>query len=319
VTSTDALSAVVAPVGRLTASERLTGGLFATTFRVTLDDGRRVVVKTAPTDTGRLLTYEHDLLRVEALVYGLADGRPELLMPTVLHTDFSRTILPGDVVVVSHLSGVPLNEAGLEPGDPRTVRAETELGAYLARQHTITGDRFGYPSSPDLQAATWPEAFGRIVEALLADALRWGTDVPADEIRAAVARHEAALAEVTTPTLVHTDLWPGNLFIDPSSGALLGVIDPERAVWGDPLFDLVGADAMWNGTSEHLLAGYAAQAGAPWAVDEPAAATRLLLYRMQLTLVMIVEIAPRAYEGDWLVTYVPALRAILARALAGLA
>jgi len=319
VTSTDALSQIVAPLGTLASAERLTGGMFATTHRVTLEDGRRVVVKAAPDETDRLLTYEHDVLRTEALVYGLADDRPELLMPTLLLTDFSRTVLPGDAVVVSHLDGVPLNEVGFEAGDPRLMRAETELGAHLARQVTVTGPLFGYPSNPGLQAGTWPEAFGLIVEALLADGRRWGTDLPEAEIRAALARHTGALAEVTTPRLVHTDLWPGNLFVDPSSGALVGVIDPERAVWGDPLFDLVGSDAMWHGTSAHLLAGYAAEAGAPWAVDEPAAATRLLLYRVQLALVMLVEITPRAYEGDWLVEYVPQLRAILHRALAGLA
>ncbi|ROS26094.1 phosphotransferase family protein [Cellulomonas sp. PhB150] len=318
-TSTDALSRIVAPLGTLTSAELLTGGMFATTHRVTLEDGRRVIVKAAPDETDRLLTYEHDVLRTEALVYALADGRPELRMPTLLLTDFSRTLLPADVVVVSHLDGVPLNEAGFEPGDPRLMRVETELGAHLARQGTVTGPRFGYPHGPGLLADTWPEAFGLIVEALLADGRRWGTVLPDDEIRAAVARHADALAEVTTPRLVHTDLWPGNLFVDPASGELLGVIDPERAVWGDPLFDLVGSDAMWNGTSAHLLAGYAAEAGEPWAVDEPAAATRLLLYRVQLALVMLVEITPRAYEGDWLDEYVPRLRAILDRALAGLA
>ena len=59
-----------------------------------------------------------------------------------------------------------------------------------------------------------------------------------------MARHAAVLADVARPALVHTDLWAGNLFVDPGTGALVGVIDPERAFWGDPLADLVGVDPM---------------------------------------------------------------------------
>jgi aminoglycoside phosphotransferase (APT) family kinase protein len=320
VTSNDALATVVAPLGRLVGAEQLTGGMFATTYRVTLEDGRRVVVKTAPTETHKLLTYERDLLRTEALVYGLADGRPELLMPTVLLTDYTRTVLPSDVLVVSHLPGTPMLDAGMAGDEARSRRLEADLGAYLARQHGITGPRFGYPNAEaGLQADTWPEAFGLVVEALLADAERWGTALPAAEIRSALTRHAGALAEVTTPVLVHTDLWPGNLFVDPASGELVGVIDTERALWGDPLFDLVGADPMWNGMSAHLLAGYARETGSVWDVDRPAAATRLRLYRLLMALIMKVETAPRAYEGDWVAGFVEGYERNLARALTELA
>ncbi|MDM7830287.1 phosphotransferase family protein [Cellulomonas edaphi] len=319
-TSSDTLSALVAPVGRLTGFERLTGGMFATTYRVTLEDGSRVVVKTAPTDLDRLLTYELDLLRTEALVYELAHERPELLMPTVLHTDYTRTVLPSDVLVVSHLPGTPMLDAGLGADDPRTERLERDLGAYLAHQHTLTGTRFGYPNAETgLQADAWPEAFSLIVEALLADAARWGTALPDDEIRAALRRHAGALAHVTTPVLVHTDLWPGNLFVDPATGELLGVIDTERAMWGDPLLDLVGIDPMWHGVSPRVLAGYGATSGAAWDVEEPDAAARLLLYRLLMALIMKVETAPRAYEGDWVADFVARYEENLARALTALA
>src|SRR5690606_15886168 len=47
----DAVAALGAPLGALVEAVRLEGGYFATSYRVTLDDGTRVVVKTAPTDT----------------------------------------------------------------------------------------------------------------------------------------------------------------------------------------------------------------------------------------------------------------------------
>ncbi|MCL3862475.1 phosphotransferase family protein [Actinotalea sp. K2] len=105
-----ALATVLAPLGVVHRVERLTGGMFATTYRVTLQGTRpgrttRVVVKTAPTQTDRLLTHELDLVRTEAAVYRLAADRPDLLMPRVLLTDFTRAVLPSDVLVVTHLEG----------------------------------------------------------------------------------------------------------------------------------------------------------------------------------------------------------------------
>lgn len=308
----DALTSLVAPLGVLEDAELLTGGQFATTYRVTLADGERVVVKTAPSRTDQLLAYEHDLLRAEALVYTLAASRPALLMPTVLHTDFSRTLLPSDALVVSHLPGVPLVDAGFGPSDARTVRAERDTGAVLAALHAVTGPAFGYPCGR--QAATWTESFTGMIDELLDDAARWSVPVPADDVRSALARHAHVLADVTTPALVHTDLWAGNVFVDPGTGSVVGVIDPERAFWGDPLADLVGIDPMGRepGTPA-VLAGYG-----PIDVDSPSARTRLELYRMRLCLVMTIEITPRKFEGDWVEPHRAAVTTNLHAALASL-
>lgn len=297
------LGTVLADVGELRSAEPLTGGFFATTYGVEFVDGRRVVVKIGPADTSRLLTYEHDLVRAEALVYGLGTDRPDLLFPQLVTTDFSRTAVNGDVVVASHLDGLPWDRAGFDSpaADPRARRAQRDLGALMARLHTVTGARFGYPmSETGLVGATWPEAFGRIVDALLDDARRWDVDVPDDEIRDALATHADALARVRTPVLVHHDLWPGNLFVDPGTGALTGVIDPERALWGDPLLDLLGADqAGTDPLPPALLEGYAEQAGVPLDVSSPDAVTRLRLYRVLWSLIWVVEATPRGYDGDF--------------------
>ena len=311
----DALTTLVAPLGTLTDVELLTGGQFATTYRVTLTDGTRVVVKTAPTRSDQLLTYERDLLRAEAQVYGLAADRPDLLMPRVLLTDFSRTLLPGDALVVSHLPGVPLVDAGFGPSssDPRTARAERETGAVLAALHGLVGPAYGYPCGR--QEPTWTASFTGMIDELLADAEHWSVPVPADEVRAVMDRHAAVLADVTVPALVHTDLWAGNVFVEPLTGELVGVIDPERAFWGDPLADLVGVDPMGREPGTPFVrAGYGALD-----VDSPSARVRLDLYRMRLCLVMMIEMTPRQFEGDWVEPHRVAVTANLHRALDALA
>jgi aminoglycoside phosphotransferase (APT) family kinase protein len=309
---TDALRRVVAPIGDLVDAARLDGGTFATTYRVTRADGRRVVVKTAPTDPTGLFTYEHQLIRTEAEVYALAAEHPGLLMPALLHVDLTGGVLAGDVVVAAFLDGVPWNEAGFGPADedPRAARAQADLGALVARIGTVTGETFGYPQSPALQHPTWRGAFTAIVEAVLGDAERAGVDVPADRARAALDRHAAALDEVTVPRLVHTDLWPGNLFVDPATGALLGVIDPERALWGDPLIELVGAHPQQDVLPAAVVGAID--------VTSPGAVARLALGRMWLALVQTVEGTLRGYTGDWAARYEEGSRASLARALTAL-
>ena len=313
------LAVVLAPLGQLDRAERLMGGMFATTYRATFTDGARVVVKTAPTDTHRLLSYELDLVRTEAAVYALAADRPDLLMPAVLLTDFTRAVLPSDVLVASHLDGVPLADVvDLAPGVADAV--QRNLGAFMARLHTVRGARFGYPNlAAGLSAPTWPEAFALMVGALLDDAERWGTPLPSDEVRGALLRHRGALAEVTTPVLVHMDLWAANIFVDPATGELTGVIDPERAVWGDPLLELAGADQDGRGPAPApLLAGYAA-AGGTLALATASGEVRLLLYRLYMSLVLLVEIAPRGFAGDWLVAHRATGRSNLRAALDALA
>jgi hypothetical protein len=98
-----------------------------------------------------------------------------------------------------------------------------------------------------------------MVEALLEDAERWQSplDAPPAEIRRFVAEGGDALEEVTEPRLVHFDLWPGNIFLDPaddgSHARITGLIDHERAFWGDPAAELVslafGGDTARTATS----------------------------------------------------------------------
>ncbi|GAA3220942.1 phosphotransferase family protein [Oerskovia jenensis] len=342
----DQLARLVSPLGEIAAAAPLDGGLFASTFRVDLTDGRRVVVKITSADTSRLLRYEHGILGTEETVYRLVADRPDLLMPRVVHSDFSRSVLDGDALVVTFLDGAVWNT--LPPlDDDATARVHHDLGAFMARLHTVTGDTFGYPApASGMSAATWPQAFGLMVEALLADAGTWGVDLPVEALRAVVARHHDALAEVTVPRLVHADLWPGNLFLSdatsgsldaPSPPRLSGVIDTERCLWADPLYELAGADQLGLGpVPPALAAGYRA-AGGHLPVDEPwfaaptpgefrpdgvapdgsdavgrvrpgastlgAGDVRLLLYRAYISAVLVTEVVPRDYQGEWVQGY----------------
>jgi aminoglycoside phosphotransferase (APT) family kinase protein len=292
----------------------LTGGLFAAVQQVELSDGRTVVTKTGVSPAiprPPLLTYERDLLRAEIALLRAAAPAP-VPTPAVLHADLTRCLVDVDVLVMEHVPGTSWQEVRTALPDDVNRRTEHEWGGVLAGFHTQTGRLFGYPSSPGLQGQHWPEVFSAMVDALLTDAVTWGVDVEAGRVRAALADATGALAPVTEPVLVHMDLWPGNVLIDTSTGRITGVVDLERGIFGDPLMDLVGAEAMSVvAPSAGLLEGYRSAGG--HLPDEPTSGTlsgfdaaadrRLALYRLYLTLLMTIEIVPRAYAGDWLGEY----------------
>lgn len=291
----DAIARVLAPLGELTSLDVLEGGTFASVWEAAFASGEVAIVKIAPPDDApSLLRYEQRMLRTEAWAMRLAEQRG-WPYPRLLLVDTSREVLPVDVLAMSRMPGERWDLAEPTMSREANDRAKRELGAVLARVHAEVGSEFGYPSSSTLRAATWPDAVLAIVESLLADARGAGVPLPEGRILAAFTGGRETLAAVTVPRLVHADPWPGNVFVRPETGEVLGLIDVERAMWADPLFDVVAGDAMNVADPDPRLASVDA-----FSADELA---RIRLYRIWFTVLMTTEIVPRGFEGEWLVEY----------------
>ncbi|GII77274.1 phosphotransferase [Sphaerisporangium rufum] len=284
----------------VTSTEELTDGFANAVWRIALADGRQVVLKAAPPPDLPQLRYERELLRTEAMVYHLATpaGVP---LARLLHSAFDHPRLGGDFLVLSALDGVPWNQAtGLSDADQAALRHE--LGAHLARLHTIPGEGvFGYPYA-GLTGPTWRDAFLVMTGALLDDAVRYETTLPCSLLDIAAAVHGDAhlLEEVTAPVLVHADVWPGNVFLTPPSAGrprIQAIIDLERAFWGDPLADFVTPTIFGElREDDPIVAGYR-QAGGVLEFT-PQARRREAMYRVYLYLLMLIEETPRGYPEE---------------------
>lgn len=282
----------------------LTDGMFSAAFRVRLTDGRDVVLKVAPPRDAALLTYERDIMRTEVLFYRLARERTAAPLPDLLysgHVDDSPggTAEDFDFLFLSMLTGTPVSALRPRLSGPLHAMLRRDLGRIVAGLHTLTGTGFGYPQeTAGLLAADWPGAFTLMIEAVLADAARYGVGVPADRVRAAVRACRGALAEVVTPVLTHFDIWDANVFVELSEESVRvdGLIDPERAFWGDPYADFAVMGLTGDIQDDlDFLAGYREAGGV--AEFTPPACLRLTCYRIYLFLIMIVEAAPRGYTG----------------------
>ncbi|WP_084958561.1 phosphotransferase family protein [Thermoactinospora rubra] len=287
----DALIARVLGAG-VRACAELTDGFANAVWRLALDDGREVVLKLAPPPELEQLTYERNLLRMEAEAYALA-ARAGVPVARLLKAVFDDPVLGGDFLILSALDGTPWNQARLDPDVEAGLRRE--LGRHLARLNAVTGREFGYPHA-GLAAPTWREAFLAMVGAVLDDTVRYPTPlpVPVPELRSAVKAASEALEEVREPRLVHFDVWPGNVFLDLSGPPRIqALIDHERAFWGDPLAEFVTPTVFGElREDDPLLAGY--REVSPLELT-PSARIRLDLYRLYLSLILLVENGPRQY------------------------
>ena len=261
----------------LAAHVELTEGMFNTAYRLTAADGRETVLKVAPPPDVPLLTYERDLMRTEALAFELMAARGLPVPEVLLHED--------GLLLMTALRGEPWSAARPRLTDAEHGALRRELGTIVRELHRITGDVFGYAQGPN--AATWREAFTAMVDAVLADADRFGVELP--DVRPAVEARAHLLDEVTEPVLVHFDLWEANIFL--AGGHVEGIIDPERALFGDPLAEIATV-ALFSDLDDDYKAGYGIEG------FSEAEETRIALYRAYLCLVMIVEGVPRGYAGE---------------------
>jgi aminoglycoside phosphotransferase (APT) family kinase protein len=273
----------------LAGCEEFTDGAFSAVYGVTVD-GRELVLKVAPPPDLRLMRYEVDVAHIEAEFYRRA-GAAGLPLPRLYAADPELGYL-----LVERLRGESLRTAREAMTPAELARVRHELGSICARLGRVTGPRFGYPRRDGhTRSASWRTSFLTFMEDVLADAVEYGRELPApaEAIGELVGRHADLLEDVTTPTLVHFDLWDGNVFVVPGPDGyrVEGIIDGERAFYGDPIAELVSLGLFRNPAElPGLLDGFL---GRPLTERERA---RLRLYTVYLYLIMVTEDATRGFD-----------------------
>ncbi len=274
------------------AFDELTDGFFNAAYALTLADGLRCVLKVAPPDAVPVLHYERDILAAEVGVLRLLRQRTNIPVPEVYHHDTSRRLLDNDYYLMAFIEGSPLHKLreSLSPEEAWAVDRAT--GGYLRQMNDIAGSCFGYFAHPQPAGQSWRTTFEAMVAGVLADgeALDVPLPLPYPAIAERVASAAAVLDAVAEPRLVHWDLWDGNIFVDPATKRITGIIDFERALWGDPLMEATfvfappaGLAAFTEGYGQTLLA-------------TPAQIQRRTLYNIYLFLIMVIECRYRQYE-----------------------
>ncbi len=264
-------------------------GWFNVAYRMRLSDGRAVVLKIAPSPAVEVLTYERGAMAVELAALRLITKHTSVPVPTIEFADLSRDLCDADYFFMPYIDADNLGiaKAGLPTSDLDAYHEA--LGSANRELNSIRGPNFGPLDGPG--DASWRAVFTNLVEDALRDGERRQVDLgwDYDVIREVLGAHAASLDEVTEPAYVEWDLWDSNVMI--RDGAIVSIIDHERAFYGDPLIEagFIGTQLPQFGTSDAFMRGY----GRGPLTD--AEQVRRRLYCLHLGLIMVIETVYRGH------------------------
>lgn len=220
-TGADVAHRIAAALGRAVVTSRpLTGGCVSDVRAVELADGSRCVVKVASAGG---LEVEGWMLRYLAEHTGLP-------VPAVIHSE--------DTMLV--LEEVRCDDSGIGPA------AECDAADHLAALHEVTGPRFGLTRDTVIGGLPQPNGWSRLWVEFLRDSRLLFMGRRALDERAISAACFARLerlcvrlgewiAEPTAASLVHGDVWAGNVLI--RKGRVAAFVDPA-IYFADPEIEL---------------------------------------------------------------------------------
>ena len=204
-----------------TGIQRLKGGMVNTVLRLDLDAPPHHAVVKLHGPAG------HDFA-AEARALRYLRTETACPVPRVLLEDDTAELVPHALLLLEHVPGRCLD--GLDPGPAARMELERQLADVLAELHEHKGSHWGAVDALD-GPPTWAELFGpRLADVRahpdLGPRLEPGVLDLVDE---AIDAAPSWLADADTPTLVHGDVWDGNMLVLPDGDGwrLSGLLDPD--------------------------------------------------------------------------------------------
>ena len=265
----------------------LTEGYFNIAYEVELSNGKKTVLKIAPSKEIRVMTYEQNIMYSEVQAMRIVRENCNVPVAEIYGYDDSCTICKSPYFFMEKLSGESLNSIKETLAAEQIDSIYSETGTMIHSVNSIPCPCFGYPGQPEYQGTEWYSVFYRMIEALLEDAKQVNVDIKisSDELISELKRDRAVFEEVIEPSFVHWDCWDGNIFVE--NGKVVGIIDWERVLWADLLMEV--GFRTYN-------ANPAFQKGYGLEVLSEHQQRRALWYDIYLMLSMTIECEYRKYE-----------------------
>lgn len=231
-----ALCAAAFPERAVSSITELTEGMFNAAYRVDFADGGASVLKITSADASGLLSNEISLMQAEVAAMRIIreHGLPHVVQ--VQYADFTRTRCSGSYFFMECLPGRSLHAWRSEISAETAAHVQTQVGAFQRQLTAIRSEHFGLLGD-GRRFDTLHEMVRYMFENVLRDAQARNVDLglSADELLSRLDADRSLFDDVKTPSLVHWDMWEGNIFAH--NGELCGIIDWERAMWAEPFMD----------------------------------------------------------------------------------
>lgn len=286
-----ALAAAAFPDKQVRAVTELTEGMFNAVYRFDFMDDTASILKVAAASTEGLLSNEINLMQAEVSAMKLLRSRGVPYIPQVQFSDFSRTLCSGTYFFMEAMPGRSLNSCQAEMSEDAVNAVLHEVGLLQRQTADIHRMHFGLAGDDRLFDTLYDMVY-YMFSNVLRDAAKKNVAfcfAPC-VLRTRLERDRACFDQVRLPSLVHWDMWEGNIFVH--EGRLSGVIDWERTVWGDPLMEDRFRTKSWRPA---FLEGFGKT------IFTLAEKRRILWYDVFLYVTMLTECHYRQYENsaDW--------------------
>lgn len=277
------------PQKEMVSCTELTEGMCNAAYLVQFSDGSKSVLKIASDNREGFMSNEVNLMDAEVKAMRLVQESGLVKVADVQYYDTSKTLCSGKYFFMEALEGQSYFSIGEQLTEEDKARLNFEVGQIEKRLSTICGQSFGLLGDERRRYDNLFDFVYQLISNVLSDAQKKDIviGVTAEEMLSKLEVHRKVFDCVKQPTLVHWDMWEGNIFV--KDKRIVGVIDWERAMWGEAFLD----DRFHRHTrNQDFLKGF----GKTDFTQEEMC--RINWYDVLLYLTMMTEGAYRGYEDD---------------------
>lgn len=276
------------PDKRIAKIEELTEGLCNVAYDIMFEDGSESILKIAAKDRRGNTSNEVNLMQAEIKAMQLVAQRCPFKIADIQYYDTGKTICDSHYFFMEKLQGSNFWLAKNKMTAEEIAAIDTEIGQ-IARELThINNAEFGFLGEEKRYDSLFAFVKQMLVN-LISDAKQRDIDILYDGqmLLNQLENDKAAFDTIHQATLVHWDMWEGNVFV--KDGHVSGIIDWERAMWGEPFMD---DRFRMHSRRQAFLEGFGQTA---FSADER---KRLRWYDIILYLTMMIEVFYREFDDQ---------------------
>ncbi|MDE6608374.1 MAG: aminoglycoside phosphotransferase family protein [Lachnospiraceae bacterium] len=267
----------------------LTDGMCNVAYSVQFTDKTKSILKIAAGNKSGLMTNEINMMKAEVEAMRIVRQHSAVKVAQVQYFDPSKTLCSGEYFFMEALEGESFFTIKERMPAEEQKRIHYEIGQAEKAVTSIKGEKFGLLGDIEHCFESLFDFVYYLMDNVLSDAENRQVviGVEKEEILECLTKYRTVFDQVTEPVLVHWDMWEGNIFI--KDGHISGIIDWERALWGEAFMD----DRFRRHTrTQEFLRGYGKEE-----LNEEEMC-RIYWYDIFLYLTMMIEGTYRQYEDD---------------------
>ena len=274
------------PDKQITEIKELTEGMCNVTYDIAFGDGSESILKIAAKDRSGNTSNEVNLMQAEVNAMRLVAGRCSCKVADVQYYDTSNTVCDGNYFFMEKLPGDNFFLIRESLSEEEIAGIHKEIGKISKELTNIQNSEFGFLGD-EIRFVTLYDFVKYMLMNLISDAEKKNIDIGYDKqfFQEQLESDKNFFKEVTHASLVHWDMWEGNVFV--KDGHVSGIIDWERALWGEPFMD---DRFRMHSRGQDFLEGFGQTS---FSEDEQ---KRMRWYDIILYLTMMIEVFYREFE-----------------------